>query len=202
MRALTSFLTGKARKQAHVNYAWADVPGFEESLRLLVYAERYATEDIGMMFGVSRQRVDQWLEARGIVHPDPPYQRGSLMVRVWDDVACRFRPVRRRLVEAERRVRDRVEREAAREARRRVARSRMVVVAVRLRVELQREPTNRELYEAITGRVPAVNGAALMLACLWDARRTRSYRERITEFRAAAGLVGRGRGGRLKSGAA
>lgn len=80
-----------------------DDPDFVPSLRLLVERERYSLADIGLMFGVSRERVRQWCQRYQIEHPDPRGRRGLNCLRVWDDAHDRFVPVARGLIARERR---------------------------------------------------------------------------------------------------
>ncbi len=46
-----------------------ELPGFADSLRLLVERERYSLTDIGLMFGVSRERARQWVAREGFEYP-------------------------------------------------------------------------------------------------------------------------------------
>jgi hypothetical protein len=56
-----------------------DIPGFVASLRQLVETHDYGHTDVGLMFGVSRERVRQWCKELGI---RKKYQGSSL--RIWD----------------------------------------------------------------------------------------------------------------------
>lgn len=73
------------------------LPGFDESLKLLVEREQYALADIGMMFGVSRERIRQ-IEARVGAKRIDTHNRGLYCVRVWDDAQHRFVPVQKRVL--------------------------------------------------------------------------------------------------------
>ena len=69
----------------------AGLPGFAESLRLLLIEEEYALEDVGQMFGVSRERIRQLADHLGYVRQGA--KRGVRAVRIWQDDEHRFRPV-------------------------------------------------------------------------------------------------------------
>lgn len=71
----------------------ADLPGFTESLDLLLHREQYTYTDIAMMFGVSRQRIEQLAER---MFPNRSRREGWLgmrSLRVWDDNQHRFIPI-------------------------------------------------------------------------------------------------------------
>jgi hypothetical protein len=65
----------------------ADIPGFTESLRILLVEERYTLTDVAYMFGVSRERVRQWAKRLGLAHGHHARRR------VWVEAEQRFRPV-------------------------------------------------------------------------------------------------------------
>lgn len=77
----------------------AALPGFAESLRLLIEREEYTLEDIGMMFNVSRERIRQLADKHGI--SARAYGPGGHRVagpkagfqREWDDANHCFRTV-------------------------------------------------------------------------------------------------------------
>lgn len=72
----------------------ASLPGFVESLRLLVVREQYTDSDIGLMFGVTRERIRQLVSEHQIAaDPSRSQTRTHKRVRVWDDDANCFRPV-------------------------------------------------------------------------------------------------------------
>jgi hypothetical protein len=72
------------------------LPGFVESLRLLVEREQYSLTDIGLMFGVTREYVRQLCGRNEIVTPPRGAVSGTKarVVREWDDERHCFRPVR------------------------------------------------------------------------------------------------------------
>ena len=75
----------------------AQMEGFVESLRLLVQFEEYSLTDIGMMFGVSRERIRQLCIRYDIEVPHHGVVSGptAQVQREWDDDQNRFVPVRR-----------------------------------------------------------------------------------------------------------
>lgn len=75
----------------HAPYGIAQLPGFAESLRILLDDEQYAMTDVALMFGVSRERLRQLAGKFGLAAPNTG--RGLYSVRIWDDTAHRFRPV-------------------------------------------------------------------------------------------------------------
>jgi hypothetical protein len=86
----------------------ANIPGFVPSLRRLVDMG-YGHTDIGLMFGLSRERIRQWCDRFGIAHPNPS-GKGSLP-RFWCDEHSRFESVDpKELNAAQRRVRARARR--------------------------------------------------------------------------------------------
>ena len=62
----------------------ANCPEFVEALLTLLVDEEYGLTDVGLMFGVSRERVRQWAERLGI----DTIHAGSQ--RVWDEAEGRF----------------------------------------------------------------------------------------------------------------
>lgn len=79
----------------------ADLPGFAESLRLLVERERYSLTDISLMFGVSRERIRQLAALAGLDTRMVAYPKGMFAVRVWNDTAHQFEPVSKALLVAQ-----------------------------------------------------------------------------------------------------
>lgn len=134
----------------------ADNPDFLPSLRLLICREQYSLTDVGLMFGVSRERVRQWCRRHGIEHPETNgTRRGLYAVRIWDDTTHTFRPIQKRLVVAAAR------RRAADQRRYRYETARAAQIADRwhaaeaavanLRWELSREPTLGEISDRLIG---------------------------------------------------
>lgn len=85
-------LTRAERRRAYA--AWAAlradrspfaIPGFVESIQALA-EQGYTLEDIGAMFGVSRERVRQWFKKLGLRAPSLHKGYG----RSWDAVRHRF----------------------------------------------------------------------------------------------------------------
>jgi hypothetical protein len=80
-----------------------DITGFTESIDRLL-KQGWCATDIGVFFGVSRERARQWIKELGL----KALEHGT-MPRVWDpDLAC-FRPIRKadareEMAEAERRA--------------------------------------------------------------------------------------------------
>lgn len=166
------------------------LPGFDESLRLLVEREQYSLRDIAMMFGISRERVRQ-LCGKLTLHLPDVYEVGRRSARVWDDAANRFRPVSRgRAIEQ----RSREQRDSARARRdhlRSERRERIVAAVVALRSQLDREPTWREMHCVVIGTEPEhPNRAQLRVLNAWETRHM-STREKHRTFRDATGTKSR-----------
>ncbi len=142
------------------------LPGFEESLRLLVVDERYSITDIALMFGVSRERVRQLCLARGLEHPDGS-KVGLHAIRVWDDTMNRFRPHSRGDMRKARMAESTARRRAA-ITKRVEARRWMIVGAVaRLRERLGRDPVWPEIWAELGGDSAMVRNAAAMVLGRW-----------------------------------
>lgn len=169
----------------------ATLPGFAESLALLVERERYSLTDIGLMFGVSRERMRQLVKRAGLTYPaDTP--RGLHGVRVWDDATHCFAPVLLSTVQRQQRqtVQDR-KRDRKRAHALEVAetiRTRMTLAALMLARTLGREPSCAELATLFGNR-----GANHHLA-RWPSTgygRVDRNRQRAAAFRRATGFTGR-----------
>lgn len=161
------------------------LPGFEQSLRLLVADERYSLTDIALMFGVSRERMRQLCERLGIVHPDGK-QVGLHCQRVWDDAANRFRPVAKSTIRREGERRASVVRRQSRAAAREQRRDRIVAVVKELRATLGRNPGWPEIWAGL-GYAPIRNPAASIIG-LWGYTGTRETRVVLVEIRERTGL--------------
>lgn len=74
----------------------ASLPGFAESLRLLLVEEEYTLEDVGQMFGVTRERIRQIANKLGIT--TRAMNGGLKSVRLWQDNEHRFRPVHKSVI--------------------------------------------------------------------------------------------------------
>ncbi len=174
------------------------LPGFDESLRLLVQRERYSLFDIGMMFGISKQSVHQFCVKHGIEHPDGG--RGLNAVRVWDDARNCFAPQLRSTLRRKERCLRRESRRAERVVGMIARRARIVATMRDLADGLGREPTWREIWLAIGGNEShAYGSSATRVLDEWGPR-TAPLWERRAAFRSATGLRGRPSGtlGHLK----
>ena len=180
-------------------------PEFVPSLRLLVQRERYSLLDIGLMFGVSRERVRQWVARYGIEHPDSAGNRGLNCLRCWDDRLNRFLPIPRGVIREEKR-RARGDAWRSRLATERKARwNRAVSVLIAERERLGRNDlSQREMAEAIFGR-RFEEGEKLwgpLLQSLGRRAETRwgSLRATVARLRREAGLVDRDTRGEYRKG--
>ena len=162
------------------------MPGFNESLRLLVERERYSFHDIGLMFGVTRERVRQWCAIRGIGHPVARGGRGLHAIRVWDDVAHRFQPVSRDALRAERLAGRRKQHHAEVQSRR----GRIVAAIVGLRAQYGREPTWREVATELgcQGRAVLSGNYAAAVVALWGRHGSDTARA-LADIRSATGFA-------------
>lgn len=69
---------------------WVPRGALSASLRSLA-EQGYTLDDVGIMFGVSRERVRQWYERDGIERP-----HANVIGRIWDDTANKFVSIRSR----------------------------------------------------------------------------------------------------------
>ena len=166
----------------------ARVPGFEQSLRILLLEERYTKHDVGLMFGVSRQRVEQWCKKLRLApcghHP---------IKRIWVDSESRFRPAdyeeRKRLTSLA------TGRAQSQTFVRRLARRAFAIERIRaLAAQLGRDPSLGEMGRAVFGEHCTQNASAPRLAALWRGRYG-DAKHALDELRAAAGVRARARGG-------
>ena len=144
------------------------LPGFAESLRILVEDEHYSLFDIAAMFNVSKTRIQQLCDKVGVRRRF--IQRGALRglqaYRIWDDAANRFVPVPRRVgLRMHRHARNAI-RVAAIAAKREERRAAMIATIQGLAKELQRTPTVSEMASAVLGRHVA-KSASQLLAGHW-----------------------------------
>lgn len=170
----------------------SSLPGFDESLKLLVEREQYSLTDIGLMFGVTREGARMWCVVRGIKYPEGTV-RGLAAVRVWDDAANRFHPVGRGVVSRARKSVARAVRHGAANQRRAKRQSEVVEAVVRLRASLFREPTWREMARALGFTGDDSRACIYVLNC-FDSQRRRSS-EKHAKFVAAVERVPRPSGG-------
>jgi hypothetical protein len=163
--------------------------GFDDSLRLLIQVERYSLTDAGLMFGMTRQAMHQACIKRGIVHPDGNHRRGLRVMRVWDDETNSFVPQTRPEV---RREQARVRVAALREARRQTLQWRRNAIVEAVRGLDRIDPSWREVWYAIGGGLNDIqphHAFASYVLGWWGG--TGSAKQRLAEFRAATGTIGR-----------
>lgn len=114
----------------------------------------YALEDIGLMFGVTRERVRQWMVRAGVTQRTVSRgtSRGTGHRRVWDDLHNQFVPAQ----SLEKTRRERAYRRQQRQAQRRQAlerrRQTMVECLKSLAADLRRTPTLAEFTLRYGGR--------------------------------------------------
>lgn len=180
-------------KGCSVNVGIAGLPGFAESLRLLIEDEGYSQLDVAMMFGVSRERIRQLNERLGIgMRNDRSV--GLMSVRVWSDSLNRFRPIRVGDFHKARRRERNVKRRAAREQLIQGRQARIVSTLRSLHDRLGRTPTLSELAQQLWSTIEP-NQVGAMLRDEWGDYRT-SYRAATKAMYNAAGLEVRGVGGK------
>ncbi len=174
------------------NIGIAQLPGFSESLKLLVEREQYSLTDIAMMFGVTRERVRQLVEREGLA--TVPHTRGLNAVRVWDDTTNRFYPQRRVSWRNERRLHRAFQEAHTYQLGIQYRRLTVVLVLLRLRRELGREPMWPELEVALYNK-KSRNGSCLRVVSYWSLpTHTMTTKERVRRFIAATGYVPYGKG--------
>jgi hypothetical protein len=171
-----------------------ELPGFDASLRLLVQRERYSLTDIGLMFGVSRERARQWCKARGIRYPEATV-RGLHAIRVWDDAANRFVPVGRGVLAAQEKSVTRMNRKAAKRVDVARRRAEIVRIITGLRLRLKREPSWREMADALGFEGQARSTHAPYVLSHWPGR-SHDTKTKMREFREETGSSARPTGGR------
>ena len=76
----------------------ADLPGFAESLRLLIESHQYSLTDVAMMFNVSRERIRQLCARYRVQYQPYSSATGLNAMRIWDDTDNQFRPFQLKLV--------------------------------------------------------------------------------------------------------
>lgn len=161
------------------------LPGFVESLRLLVEREKYSLLDIGLMFGITREYVRQLCGRNGIATPPRGNVSGvsARVVREWDDERHCFRPVPIAGHGVMTRVLIAEERRDVRSLVREGYRSHMVAAVASLRD--RPFVTYAEAWRAISGRtIPdnnAINGmrSAWRVCCADHAISLRQMRETL-----------------------
>lgn len=169
----------------------ASDPEFVPSLRLLIERERYSLTDVGMMFGVSRERARQWCKQYGITPLDSRTAVGLMgVVRIWDDEANRFVPVRKQVAREYKRTLRRQEQLDVRAAKRQAIVERVIT----LRRTLGRDPTVQEIAEIVAGRMSCSGECGACLRGAWGGNM--SYAAAVSAIRKAAGIQPRPRGWR------
>ena len=183
-------------RHTYVRSEQPNAASFEKvaSIRHLLEVEQYAVTDVALMFGVSRQRIDQYAEKYGM-RPPRRMNGGCFGYRVWNDERNCFEPVRRLLIERRQRAAEWQKQRALRPTR--SARREEVVAAIReLAGELGRAPSLSEVKARVTGRSRLSTGAWLGRVWFDDIRRIPNYGSRATaEAYAAAGVSPPRRGG-------
>src|SRR5690348_2321471 len=77
------------RSRSATCYEWVGTKGLVPSLKMLIEEQEYSISDVGLMFGVSRERVRQWCVRFGI------QQRGrnrGKNTRQWNEDKMQFEP--------------------------------------------------------------------------------------------------------------
>lgn len=165
----------------------ASLPGFAESLRLLLVEEEYTLEDVSLMFGVSRERIRQLAEKLGLT--ERPQRGGLWCVRVWQDDEHRFRPVRKRILKQVATYTRRSARQQAIKARYTAHWAEAVAELKDLARQLERTPTRAELSRRLGLR----RNPGYLTAYLFPSRQ-KGYQTSLASLYADAGLTVRGRG--------
>lgn len=172
----------------------AALPGFAESIALLLERECYSYRDVGMMFGVCGERIRQLAAKLDIEPPGVGAPCGLKVERVWNDEIGRFVPqlksVRREAKLQAARVARATMRTTIRDRRRAIILQRLS----ELRASLGREPTSSELFCAARGiEYRYSNGDLKHLVYYWfgDVR----IKDALPKFRQESGYIGRERGG-------
>lgn len=172
----------------------ADLPGFDTSLVLLIRREQYSMTDIAAMFGVSRQRIEQLCERRGLTYPDGTY-RGMMAMRVWDDAQHCFRPMSRGEFRREAFRRAVEARRQKRLAEERTRQADIVRHLGELKLSLGRDPSWYEMARSLGIESRPSEPNCMYVLRLWCSRKI-GTRDRLAHFRAMTGMGARGAGKR------
>ena len=173
------FNAHKLRHFGTVEIPISRIPGMLDSLNALLELG-YSFTDVGVMFGVSRQRVAQWRDKYHLGGTDgrgPGY-------RTWDDARNRFVAISRREVLAQARTLLESRREREARERRETERGRHVEALRRLARTLGRSPTLSEVADDL-GYAGIAQGAARYWRGVNGAR---THAEMTAEMYRAAGL--------------
>lgn len=167
----------------------AYLPGFVESVRLLVEREQYTLTDIALMFDVSRERLRQLCGKHHIAYPGYHGAKGMQCQRVWDAATHRFYPVSKGVL-------NRVARESAKALRKRVSDGYRAHVETALR-ELAKHQTApvtlAECWNAVSGdTIPNTHGhlAQELLRTALGLKSPRRQYPSLREALTAFGIVG------------
>lgn len=131
------------------NQGVAQLPGFVESLRILLSEEQYTISDIAMMFLVSRERIRQIAAREGLHDAGPGHKGGLLAVRVWNDAEHRFRPIGKRTIRYQRSRAKIAARIAGRREKYAIRQAEAVHTLRELAAYLDRSPTIAELARGL-----------------------------------------------------
>jgi hypothetical protein len=176
MNALTAQQRTVRRRQG---IQWGQHPDLRASLMELLDRQQYTLADVGVMFGLSRERIRQYAVRYGIA----THFGGLNAVRVWDDTLHQFRPVSRghwqKIQKGHRTDRARQQRQAEREARRAM----MVVCFTTEATRLGRPLTVVEMTRAWYG----VNRNTGCLVGQWGAEGQRGSKGILPAIRVACG---------------
>lgn len=169
----------KLRRFGTTEVPIADIPGMLDSLNALLESG-YSFTDVGVMFGVSRQRVAQWRDQYGLkgsAGRGPGY-------RVWDDARNRFVAATREEVLARARTYLSSRRRTDLRERQEAERCRHVRALIHLSERLGRTPTLTELAEEL-----GLAGIAQSAARYWrGVNGARTNADMTEEMYRAAGL--------------
>lgn len=168
----------------------ASHPEFLPSLRLLVCRERYSLTDIGLMFGVSRERVRQWCVKYRIEHPDSGQgnsSRGLHAIRLWNDAKHCFEPVSRGGYNDAQATTKRQAKKALWRAGKLAQQEALIAVARQLHASTGQPIFTRVLAEVYFGRKFTRNACGPALCALWQCAGTttklrwRAMRQALTD---------------------
>ncbi|NIM48947.1 MAG: hypothetical protein GTO22_06755 [Gemmatimonadales bacterium] len=162
------------------------VPGFSESLDRLVSFHEYSDVEIGIMFGVSRERVRQWRNRLGIQK-----KRHGSGKRMWNDVLGRFLTVdcdtyKRTREGTRRRIRREKQLRALLEQRR-AQRDEDAARVRRVGESLGRTPTTKDVFP-LTYSSCNMPAEYISVANRWGRLNGRTYQEALDALWAAAGF--------------
>jgi hypothetical protein len=170
---------------------------FADSVRLLIEREEYSQTDIGMMFGVSRERVRQWCKVLGIKLKTKG--RGLKSVRVWDDFQNCFKPFPKRVVKKMARNRQNEIKKLHQDQQKHERRVWLSSQVCDLNSKLGRAPTILEILARIkkhtSGKYPLKHCQGARVANYWGIPKGVDYKAIVAEIYVSAGLSPRGRGG-------